>query len=191
MELWKDVVGFEGYYQVSNIGNVKSLSRVVNCNGGKKTTQERLLQPKNDKDGYKEVAFCINNKMSYFRVHRLMLMAFIGAPPSPDSFGMHLDDNPANNVLENLKWGSNSENILMAIANGKKHPTRPWLGKTGKNHPLSKIVHQYSLSGELIKTFHGTYEAQRETNVRRSDISSVCTGRQLTAGGYMWKYDSV
>lgn len=103
-EEWRDIPGYEGKYQVSNIGQIKSCARTRR---GKKDSiaivRERTLQQRLDKDGYKEVALSSNGKMKYYRVHRLVATAFI---PNPLNLPLinHKDENPANNVVDNLEW---------------------------------------------------------------------------------------
>ena len=105
-ETWKDIKGYEGFYQVSNIGNVKSLKRIVNNSttyGGKATVKERILKPKTDKDGYESVGLRKDGKVKHFRVHRLVATAFI---PNPNSYPIvnHKDEVKNNNIVSNLEW---------------------------------------------------------------------------------------
>lgn len=105
-EIWKDVVGFEGYYQVSNTGKVLSLRR------------SKLLKPKTDKDGYFEVVLCVCNERTYKRVHRLVAEAFI---PNEEILPLinHKDSNKQNNTPSNLEWCSPTHNIVHAYKNNK------------------------------------------------------------------------
>ena len=121
MEEWKDVEGYEGYYQVSNLGRVKNLSRKVKakCNSIA-TKKERILKQLIDPRGYKgvTVAFSVDSKYKRFTVSRLVAKAFI---PNPDNLPLveHKDDDPTNNHFLNLKWGTHSTN---ALARFKDHP---------------------------------------------------------------------
>lgn len=114
-EEWRDIPGYEGKYQVSNLGQVKSCTRTRN---GKKGTiaivKERVLKLKTDKDGYKEVALSLDGKLKYYRVHRLVAMAFI---PNPLNLPLinHKDENPANNNVDNLEWCDSSYNSRYSI----------------------------------------------------------------------------
>ena len=103
-EVWKDIPGYEDKYQVSNLGRIKSCTRTRKCkNGSIAIVRERILKPRTDKDGYKEVALSLNGANTYFRVHRLVATAFI---PNPLSLPLvnHKDENPANNIVDNLEW---------------------------------------------------------------------------------------
>ena len=105
-EIWKDIKGYEGIYQVSNMGKVKSLKRTINNSttyGGKATIKERILKPKKDKDGYEAVGLNKDGKRKDFRVHRLVADAFI---PNPNNYPIvnHKDEVKDNNVVSNLEW---------------------------------------------------------------------------------------
>lgn len=100
--IWKDVVGYEGLYQVSNTGLVKSLVR-------KGRTQEIVMSPKNKKKGYKEVTLYKDNNKSSVTIHQLVAQAFI---PNPNNYNcvLHKDDCPPNNHMDNLMWGTLGDN---------------------------------------------------------------------------------
>lgn len=91
-EIWKDIKGFEGLYQVSSYGNVRSYYR-----GG------RILKPKKDKDGYLEVCLRKNNKSKYFKIHRLVAFVFIENTDNLPQVN-HIDENKMNNNINNLEW---------------------------------------------------------------------------------------
>lgn len=113
--IWKDIPGYEGVYVVSNTGQVKSLARTrLSKKGGICPVPERILTQKTDKDGYKDVALTRNARTHYFRVHRLVAMAFI---PNPHNYPVinHKDENPANNHVSNLEWCSISYNTSYSI----------------------------------------------------------------------------
>ena len=117
MEIWKDIIGYEGLYQVSNMGNVKSLDRWVKAKGNGK--QFYASQPIKIKypNNYAYVFIYKNNKLKSHRVHRLVAKAFL---PNPNNypFVMHMDNDPKNNCVENLQWGTNSMNQKHAVATG-------------------------------------------------------------------------
>ena len=113
MEIWKDIEGFEGSYQVSNFGNVKSLPKLVYVSNPKFTgyrqTKERLLKSGKTKMGYKLVILRKDNKSKSVYVHRLVAKAFI---PNPNNLPEvnHKDENPLNNDVNNLEWCTHSYN---------------------------------------------------------------------------------
>jgi hypothetical protein len=115
MEIWKDVPRYEGYYQVSNLGRVKRLERVdVKHNyGGEKIVRQRILKPYTDKRKYSgvRVTLCKDNITKRFILSRLVAISFI---PNINNLPLveHIDDDPTNNVVTNLKWGTYSSNAL-------------------------------------------------------------------------------
>ena len=114
---WRDVPGYEGYYQVSNNGNVRSVDRkIINSLGHELSLKGKLLKPKKDR-GYFRVELNAYGRPKLFSIHRLVLLAFVGEIPS----GMqcrHLDGNAENNSLSNLAYGTVSENQLDRVRHG-------------------------------------------------------------------------
>ena len=120
MTNWKDVPGHEGSYQVSDAGDVRSLDRDVFFAASHKSrayarsTKGRMLRPGRMSSGHVSVALGRNNSRC---VHELVLLAFVGPPPEGHEC-RHLNGNPADNRLENLRWGTRSENIRDAVSHG-------------------------------------------------------------------------
>lgn len=117
-ELWKPVVGYEGLYEVSNLGSVRSLDRLV---GKEKSPRKgRLLAAPIDRSGagYRFVNLSKNGKVRKTNLHVLVLEAFIGPRPHPDWHAMHIDGSRDNARLDNLRWGSQSENARDKVAHG-------------------------------------------------------------------------
>ena len=122
-EIWKDCVGFEGKYQVSNLGNVRSISN------NKGTYQERLLsQRQTTTSNYLYVNFTVKDVTTHHSVHRLVAKAFI-ANPSNKATVNHIDGNKLNNNVCNLEWNTYSENLKHAYANGLNIASRSALGR--------------------------------------------------------------
>lgn len=131
-EKWLPVLGYENAYAVSNLGRVKSLSRMVHSSrGGQQRVKERILKPKQHKTGYLIVSLCREGGIKDCRVHRLVLEAFVG--PCPEGMeALHSPDrNPSNNKLSNLRWGTSKENSEDTF----KHGNRP----VGVAHASSKL----------------------------------------------------
>jgi len=127
-EMWKAVVGFEGRYEVSDQGRIRSLSRVVPCFGGTRVIRERLLRPKVGAYGRLEISL---GKGVSRRVHNLVLAAFVG--PRPDRMqACHWDGDAGNNRLANLRWDTPSGNA----ADKSRHGRNP----VGERHPNSKLT---------------------------------------------------
>jgi hypothetical protein len=105
MEIWKDIKGYEGHYQVSNLGRVKSLSRIVNRGGirGNMALDEKILKQYNHYKGYKTIQFKVDGKIKTYKVHQLVAMAFLGHTPSGMSFIIdHFDNDKSNNNVSKL-----------------------------------------------------------------------------------------
>jgi len=108
-EIWKDIIGFEGLYQISNYGNVKSCRRYVNAKFGKRVVNEKLLSLGKDKDGYLMAILCQDGIKKTVKIHRLVADAFIDKPEGKNIVN-HIDSNKSNNILNNLEWVSSLEN---------------------------------------------------------------------------------
>lgn len=120
-EEWRDIEGFEGQYQVSNLGRVKSLSRYVNTRGnGKRLVKERILKTEFESVPY---SAAILTGKTFFRVHVLVAKAFLGDRPEGLDI-CHRDGNPHNNSVDNLRYDTTSSNILDAITHGTHKETR-------------------------------------------------------------------
>lgn len=129
-ERWKDVVGFEGFYEVSNQGRVRSVDR-EDSRG--RFWPAQILAPGAQPSGHLSVSLSRDGKRTMRKVHRLVLAAFVG--PCPEGMeGLHSDDDPTNNTLPNLRWGTRGENLLDSVRNGRHSGSR----KTHcpQHHPL-------------------------------------------------------
>lgn len=188
MEIWKDIIDFEGLYKISNIGRVKSLTRYVkHSRGGKMILHGRILKQIEKTNGYMLVGLNKNSKGYKKHVHRLVAEAFIPNPYNKPQVN-HKDLNKKNNTLNNLEWVSSSENIKHSYKNGNRKSPKSMLGKFGKDHHLSISVVQLTKLNEFIKSYDGVRVAERNTNIDRSCIIKACKGIQKTAGGYKWMY---
>ena len=165
MEQWKPIKGYEGLYEVSNLGRVKSIPR----NGTKKV--ERILKQYFDRYGYLYVALSKTTKKKH-KVHRLVTQTFIPNPKNKPQVN-HINGDKTDNRVENLEWCTGSENQSHSINNG--------LRKTKK-------VIQYNKKGELIKEWISPKEAKRVLNIDDSSIYKCCKGKRKTVNGYIWRY---
>lgn len=166
VEIWKPVVGYEGLYEVSSIGRVKSIKR--------NTAINRILKPHNTKK-YFQVCLCKNGIIAYKSVHRLVAEAFI---PNPDNLPEvnHKDENKLNNEISNLEWISRSSNL--------KYGTR--LERIGK--AKSKAVKALNDEGVLVGEYESINEAAEATGLAPINISRCCRGIYKRSGGYIWQY---
>ena len=210
-EIWKPVVGYEGFYEVSNKGRVKSFIS--------KRCEEFLLRIRKTKkyQDYMSVGLWDGKKQHHHSIHRLVACAFI---PNPDNLPQvnHKDENPSNNCVENLEWctakynnnygnrnkklseirgerhwnyhGKNSEESKIKVSNSLKEYYKthdnPQLHKTGKLSASSIEIVQLTDKGEFIKYWDAIADAKRELCIH--NISSVCLGKRRQAGGYKWMY---
>ena len=176
-EVWKDIKGYEGLYQVSNMGRVKSLERTITRKDGKRLPiKERILKQGTDRYGYLLVIFCdTSGKRKTFKVHRLVCEAFHENPENKPCVN-HRDENKTNNTASNLEWCTYEENINYGTRNTRSAKAK------------SKPVGQYTLDGKLIKVWQSTREVQRQLGFSQGNITRVANGKYKTAYGYVWKY---
>lgn len=184
-EIWKDIKGYEGLYQVSSEGRVKSKAR----NGNWK---EKILKPVKTKDNYFIVGLCKNGKSKNKRINRLVAEAFIPNPENKPEVN-HIDGNKHNNKISNLEWVTTKENIVHAYKIGlnskeKNVSSLKEYAKRGCENPKSKRVYQFDLNGNLIAIYVSVREAERQTKIKSQMISSCCLNKINHVGKYVWRY---
>lgn len=161
MEIWKDIVGYEGRYQVSNQGNVKSLCY-------HRGSEEKVLVPSEDTDGYLHVLLYKKGKRKTCKIHRLVAEAFLNNSEELPSIN-HKDEDKHNNAVENLEYCT-----------------------VGYNNRYSKSVPvlQCDRKGNVLREWGSMKEAADHLNLKLTNISACCreAGRVKTAGGFMWMY---
>ena len=204
-EIWKDIQGYEGYYQVSSMGSVRSCDRtIIDSVGRSHSYNGQILTPMTVAGGYLEVNLSKGDKRKPVHVHRLVAEAFI---PNPDGLPAinHIDEDKKNNIVSNLEWCTYKYNANYGTAKvrsiKKRSRNSQWYesvkkhtSKLGKKYGrvngriTSKPVLQYSVDGKLIKEWPSVREAKRKLGIDNSSISRCCKGRQRTAGGYIWKF---
>jgi len=187
-EIWKDIEGYEGLYQVSNIGRVKSVERWVYS--GKGNTTKRLnpesIKAQAINQGYPVVTIWKNNKIKMMKIHRLVCQAFVLNPDNKSCVN-HIDEIKTHNYVENLEWCTHSENHKHAYKNGLM--VGYFQGKFGKDNVKSMPVLQIDQeSGVVIGEYSAIMDAHRDTGISQSNISSVCNGKRRIAGGFKWKF---
>ena len=125
-EEFRDIVGYEGLYQVSNLGEIKSLPKTKVCINKNYSTKEKYLKTTINNKGYKRVFLYKNKKAKVFYIHRVVAQAFI---PNPNKLIQvnHKDGNKQNNCIDNLEWISCSDNIKHAYNNGLKKPHNKYI----------------------------------------------------------------
>lgn len=185
-EIWRDIKGYEGLYQVSNLGRVRSL-QFVNNRYKVRTPRLKVLKPSYDKYGYLMLGLCKDGKHKNVHPHRLVAEAFIPNPENKPQVN-HIDGNKINNCVNNLEWCTHGENQKHAHRIGIKQATKYWTGKFGKEHHNSKPILQYDLNGNFIKRWDSMSDIERELNIRHGRIWYCCTNRQKTSHGFIWRY---
>lgn len=211
MEEWRDIQGYEGLYQVSSCGRVKSLERKVFNGKDFYIINERILKPVKTKVGYKTINLSKDSKIKHYLIHRLVAESFI---PNPNNYPCinHLDEQPYNNYKENLEWCTHKYNNNYGNHNEKiskaKEGHVPWnKGKTGTPHTKEwKINHSKRMTGTnnsrcrkvtcitTGETFNYIKEAAEKYNICPQGISHCCRGKYKTAGKLpngtplQWKY---
>lgn len=167
-EIWKDIKGYEGLYQVSNLGRVKSLPRKIYNNGiiGKNKfyiSKEKILKERIDHKGYFRVALCKNNIQKDYSIHRLVLENFVENVDNKPCVN-HIDGNKQNNNLENLEWCTYSENL--------NHAYKLNLKKRIRNIETYCIRHTKYNTFKVVINYkeYGTFKTYEEAREKRDKI---------------------
>lgn len=163
-EIWKDIEGYEGLYQVSNLGRVRN-------------KHNKILRYRISNCGYYRYALCKDGKYKYLSIHRLVAEAFI---PNPDNLPCvnHKDENKKNNFVDNLEWCTSAYNNIYGTRR-KRMAVK-----------LYKPVFQYTLDGEFIKEWNSLKEINETLGFYYQSIGKVCKGLKgyKTAYGYVWRF---
>lgn len=165
-EVWRDIEGFEGIYQVSNLGRVRGLDRIVEqTNGKQKRYKEKIKKQSITNDGYMYVSLCSKR----YLVHRLVAETFL---PNTDNLPEvnHIDENKTNNKVDNLEWCDRRYNLIYSN--------------------LTKPVNQYTLSGEFVRRWDSMLEIQKTLGFFESCINVCVRHKQHhhSAYGFKWFY---
>jgi hypothetical protein len=160
-EIWKDIEGYKNYYQVSNTGKIKSLSKKVKAKAGFfRFTKERILKPGITDEGYNIVVLSVKNKRKTIQLHRIVATAFINNEENKPNVN-HKDGIKTNNIVSNLEWSTQQENVNHSIKvlnnsyTGEANPTSKLKNKDVlviKNSNLTgvELAKIYNVSGQTI-----------------------------------------
>lgn len=195
MEIWKDIEGYEGIYQVSSEGRVRSLDRIITAvyKSGKivnKKAKGKILSTFKVNKYYNVATFSGGVKKL---VHRLVAETFIQNPDNKPIVDHIIPvSNGGTDNVKNLRWSTPPENnsnkhTLINMSNAMKGKPSPMKGKLNRKD-VSKKVYQYSLSGELINVFESVMDVKRKLGFDVGNISKCCNGKQKTYKGFMWSY---
>ena len=171
-EVWKDVVGYEGLYQISSFGRIKTFERkkfkkTDDCFVMKKTGKSIIMKTSRNQGGYETICLHKCGEIKQFKIHRLVATAFIENPNNLPCVN-HKDENKLNNCVDNLEWCKEAYNIHYGTRTEK----------------ASKPVYCV----ELNKTYKSMKEAGEEVGTKLCNISKVCRGQNKTCAGYHWRY---
>ena len=172
IEIWKEIPGYEGYYEVSNYGRVRSMERVIHDKLRPRKMPSKILKFGIDGKGkgYRHCLLYMNGMNKTYKVHRLVALAFI---PNPQNYPIvnHKDENPANNRVENLEWCTNQYNCTYGTIEERR----------------GTKVAKYSKSGEFIEKYISVRSAARANGINETGIfHSIQRGH--CCGGYKWAY---
>lgn len=190
MEVWKDIKEYEGLYQVSNFGNIRSLPR----RGTSKNVH--IMFQKYNKCGYKMVGLYKDGKVKNRTVHRIVAETFLDNPLNKEDVN-HIDGNKENNNVSNLEWTTHKENMKHARKNNLIRITNKVIEqgknvgqKYGKINGLkrAKRILQISYYNESIKEWDSITQASKCTGISLSGISKCCNKKKNMAGGYKWEF---
>lgn len=183
-EIWRDIKGYEGLYQVSNLGTIKSVNRYVNGRDKIVLKKGRILKSfligrdYKQNGGYLAVTLFKDNTPKQHLVHRLIAESFISNPnnlPTVD----HINRIRTDNRIENLRW-----------ADGKLQYNNSSI-KDRVKESVSKPVLQYTLDMGFITEYPSAAEAERQTKIHNTSIGECCRGKRKTAGGFKWSYSTL
>ena len=176
-EIWKDIPEYEGLYQASNLGRIRSL------NYWDRGYAKVLKEIRSSTNPYLRVNLYKNKKAHTLLIHRLVWAAFNGIIPKDMQIN-HIDENTINNSLCNLELVSPKSNANWGTRNKR-------VADKTKNGKMSKIVYQYDLNNTLIKVWPSVREIKRELGYNNGNISKCCRGITKYAFGYIWKYEKL
>lgn len=179
-EIWKDIEGCEGY-QISNLGNARSIDRVVPVYRHNQIEFKRIkgcmLKPRLDRDGYCTInpGFSGSKKRKILKIHRLVAQAFI---PNPNNYSVinHIDENPENNRVDNLEWCTHKYNTNYGTA------------RIRRIEKQSKGRIQFDKQGNLVKEWNNLAEIFNTYGYNKGLIAACCQRKRKTAYGYIWRY---
>lgn len=173
-EVWKDIKGYEGLYQVSNLGRVKSLH---------KGNEGKIMNQTISKEGYLRVHLCKDGKKKTIDVHRLVAIAFI---PNPDNLPCvnHKDEVKSNNVVTNIEWCSYSYNNKYGTGNNNRTETKK---NTWNIKKYENLIEQYTNKGSFIATYKDIETASKYTNIPIKNIERCINGKIKSICGFVFR----
>lgn len=186
MEVWKDVSGFEGLYQVSNLGRVRSCDRYIIRSNGRNFFRKGFLRKLTvGSKGYLVVSLTNVTEQGVYLVHRLVADAFLPNPENKPCVD-HINTDKLDNRVDNLRWVTSLENTHNPLTLKRVVSFAGSNSKSGGENKLSKKVFRFSLHKELIGEFPSTLEAAKEVGVYRYQIQACLYGTQMICANSLW-----
>ena len=187
-EIWKPLKGYEGFYEVSTFGNIKSVERnmIMKYRNGCDShhlLKEKNIKPYTGKRGYNVVSLSKLGKVKKVTLHRLIAITFIPNSENKPQVN-HINGIRTDNRLINLEWVNNQENLIHSYSVLKRVG-----GMNGKlNIARSKKINQLDINGNFIKEYPSAKEASRQLNISHEAICSCARGVTKSSGGFLWSY---
>lgn len=186
-EIWRDIKGYNGLYQISNIGRVKSLPKIHNLHNNSYITKERILKNSINSNGYIRITLKAFGKGKRYYVHRLVLEAFM-PNPSNKPFVNHIDCNPKNNRVDNLEWCSAQENTDHMKKLGRNKRTTQWLNNLHKSQEkfYKKVKGTNIITGEIM--ILNNINSAKKYGFSPAEIIRCCKNKRNTTHNFRWEY---
>ena len=168
-EEWKDIPKYNGRYQISNLGRVRSYVH----------SKWKMMRTTKNGAGYLIVGLTYHGKTKLFLVHRLVAESFV---PNPNNYPIvnHKDENKSNPIYSNLEWCTYIYNHNYIYDTNRK-----------REYPYGRKIYQYTKDMKIIKTWDSIREASRMLNIHPYCISLCCRNKLSTSGGYIWRYSPI
>lgn len=181
VECWMPIIGYEGFYEVSNLGRIKSLKRDVPTRDNRiKHLKEKIIKPQADKKGYSHIVLHKGNIKTIKNIHRIVCETYHKEKYFEKAWVNHINGIKNDNRVSNLEFVTASENI--------KHGFRV-LGRKITADYMKKPIIQYDLNGNMINKFNSITEAAIQTNSNQRGISACINNQRKTANKYIWRLD--
>lgn len=175
-EIWKNIPEYNGDYQVSNLGRIKSMKY-------RSSNRTAILRQKQKDNGYIQIILCSNGKPKHLHTHRVVAQVF--TPTDDVKLQIdHIDTNRTNNNINNLQWCTHKENMNNPISREKNSKSNK--GRIALNKKRTYMID--SSTGDILNVFHSATEAAKILNICHSCITDVCRGERKTAGGYKFEF---
>ncbi len=193
-EEWRDIPQFEGYYQASSQGRIRSIERMVQKSGHLQKLQGVIIKPQRGTNGYLAVSLSKNGTVRQERVHRIIARTFI---PNPDKLPEvnHINEDKTDNRVNNLEWVTIRVNRLYGtrLERTVKHRNQSgtkngMYGRKGALNPRAKAIQQFTLNDSFVQEFSCIKEAAKTTGSNAALISRAAKGLLRQTNGFKWKY---